>query len=180
MASITTRDSQLWKPEFSLCKSVLAFNLVLKRILNERSIDFEHIQSELGYKFSDVELLNEALTHSSCLNEPSFQVMQSNEALAWLGDAVIYWVVSEALYDPKLSKESLTEARKKFIEAKDQARLARKLGLDKALRMPEGQEKEGGRSNPKNLHTVYEAVVGAIYRDSGYCNAKKFCLSQMN
>ena len=104
---------------------------------------------------------------------------KSNEALAWLGDAVVYWVYSEALYDSKLGKEKLTEERKKFINECFQAGEARRLGLDKALMMPEGQEKQGGRDSPSNLHTVYEAVVGAVYLDQGIDEVKKFLLGKL-
>ena len=71
------------------------------------------VQNRLGLHFTDEKLLLEALTHSSCLNESKMGLHRSNENLAWLGDVVIDWVVSEALYDQELSKACLTDLRKK-------------------------------------------------------------------
>jgi len=142
-------------------------------------MDLSEVQLNLGYWFRNEDLLVEALTHSSCLNEPKMGLEKSNEALAWLGDAVVYWVYSEALYDPKLSKDTLTEERKEFINECFQAGEARRLGLDRALKMPEGQERQGGRDNLSNLHTVYEAVVGAVYLDQGIDEVKKFLLGKL-
>ena len=99
---------------------------------------------------------------------------KSNENLAWLGDALIYWVISQTLYDPDQSKQCLTEKRKPFIEEQSLAKHAKELGLDEAIYITEGEEKQGGRKNPKNLHTVYEALIGAIYLDQGYEQTKGF------
>ena len=143
-------------------------------------MNFDEVQGNLCYLFENENLLIEALTHSSCLNEKNMNLKKSNEALAWLGDAIIYCVVSKELFDPKLTKECLTDLRKKFIGAKYQAELAKKYGLDVALIIPDSQAKQGGRSNRKNLHTVYEAIVGAIYRDQGFEEAKKYILSHIS
>ena len=128
--------------------------------------------------FEDRKLLVEALTHSSCVNEPKMGLYLSNENLAWLGDAVLDWVISEALYDPDLSKACLTDLRKKYVGMKFLAYLSEDMGLDVAMFLPEGQDKKGVRKNQRNLHTVFEAVVGAIYRDQGFDEAKKFVLEK--
>ena len=99
---------------------------------------------------------------------------KSNENLAWLGDALIYWTISQTLYDPDQSNQRLTEKRKPFIEEQSLAKHAKELGLDEAIYITEGEEKQGGRKNPKNLHTVYEALIGAIYLDQGYEQTKGF------
>lgn len=142
-------------------------------------IDLAEIQSEIGIVFKDKDLLLEALTHSSCLNEPSMGLEEHNEALAWLGDALIQWIVSEREYDGELSKEALTDQRKEYVNKKYLAGLAVEYKLDKALVLPEGQVKIRGRSNQKNLHTVFEAIVGAIYKDQGYETAKRFITNTM-
>ena len=139
-------------------------------------MDFDEVQVRLGVMFKDPTLLVEALTHPSCLSEPQMGFHRGNEALAWLGDTLIDWVVSEALYNPSSSIGDLTDNRKDYVEEKVLACLAKKLGLDNALIIPEHRVKQGGRTNQKNLHTVYEAVVGAIYRDKGYESAKNFVL----
>ena len=140
-------------------------------------MDLDEVQRRLGVEFKDPDLLLEALTHSSCLNEPQMGFHRSNEALAWIGDALIEWVQSESIFNPTSSKGDLSEIRKGYVEKKYLAEHAKDLGLDNALIIPEHRVKEGGRINQENLHTVYEAIVGAIYRDRGYKLAKDFILS---
>ena len=130
-------------------------------------MDLKKIQYHIGITFCDEGLLVQALTHHSCLNEPQMGYLKSNETLAWLGDALINWVISEHIYNPDYTKEKLTDCRKEHVNKKFLANLSRKYGLDKVLIIPEGQEKMGGRYNQKNLHTVFEALVGAIYIDQG-------------
>ncbi len=134
------------------------------------------IQKALSINFRNPDFLLEALTHSSCLNEPSMGVKRHNENLAWLGDALIHWIISEREYRIELSKEELTDLRKKYVNKDHLTELSVKYGLDKALILPEGQENIDGRTNKRNLHTVFEAVVGAIYKDLGFETAKKFIL----
>lgn len=71
----------------------------------------------------------------------------------------------------------MSEKRKLYVEKKYLAEHALELGLDKALIIPLHRVKEAGRTNLENLHTVYEAIVGAIYRDRGFVFAKDFILS---
>ena len=139
-------------------------------------MDLDKVQERLGVVFKDRDLLLEALTHSSCLNEAQMGFHRSNEALAWLGDALINWVASEAIYNPTSSSGDLTEKRKDYVEKTILAELTKKLGLDNALIIPEHRVKERGRTNLKNLHTVFEAIVGAIYRDKDFEEAKDFVL----
>ncbi|MBT4722688.1 ribonuclease III, partial [Candidatus Falkowbacteria bacterium] len=75
---------------------------------------------------------------------------------------------------PGSTKGGLTNSRKSKVKKEALAVLAKNLGLDKVLIIPEHRVKAGGRKNEKNLHTVYEAVVGAIYRDRGYESARDF------
>jgi len=137
-------------------------------------MDLDEVQRRLGVEFKDPDLLLEALTHPSCLNEPQLGFHRSNEALAWLGDALIEWVISESIFNPASSKGDLSEKRKDYVAKQYLAEHAIDLGLDNALIMPEHREKEGGRRNQENLHSVFEAIVGAIYRDKGYKLAKDF------
>ena len=139
-------------------------------------MDLDEIQERLGVEFKDQSLLLEALTHISCLNEPKTGLSKCNESLAWLGDALLYWVVSEREYQKDLSTEDLHNRRENFINKKYIAGRAVHYGLDKAMRITDGQAKEGGRANQKNQHTLYEAVVGAIYKDKDLESAKNFVL----
>ena len=142
-------------------------------------MDLAEIQGQLGIEFKDLNLLLEALTHSSCLNEPSMGLRTHNEALAWLGDALIHWVVSEKVYCNKLSTEDLHECREGFVGKAFLAGLAIKYGLDESMIITDGQVKIGGRCNQKNLHTVFEAIVGAIFKDQGFEAAEKFVLDKL-
>jgi len=139
-------------------------------------LDLTEVQNNLGIEFKDPDLLLEALTHSSCLNEPSRGLKKHNEGLAWLGDALIHWVVSERIYSIHFSKEELTNQRKKHENEEGLAGLAVKYKLDMAMILPESQEKIGGRINQRNLHTVFEAIVGAIYKDQGFEAASEFVI----
>jgi len=139
-------------------------------------VDLQKIQHDIEVEFCDEGLLVQALTHSSCLNEPWRGYKKSNESLAWLGDALINWVVSEHLFKPDGTKEKLTDSRKIYVNEMFLAGLSKKYGLDEALILPEGQENMGGRVNPKNLHTVFEALVGAIYRDQGFDAASRYVM----
>lgn len=137
------------------------------------------IQENVSVSFTDEGLLLEAVTHSSCLNELKMGYSKHNLALAWLGDALIRWVVSEKVYGGDLSKQDLHDLRERYVVKDYLAGLARGYCLDKALIMPQGQEKEGGRSSTRNLHTVFEAVVGAVYRDQGYEKARNFVINSI-
>ena len=139
-------------------------------------MDLDEVQRRIGVEFKDIDLLLEALTHPSSLNGSKLGFHRSNEALAWLGDALIEWVTSETIFNPVTSKGDLSEIRKGYVEKKYLAEHAMDLGLDNALIMPEHRIKEGGRTNQENLHTVFEAIVGAIYRDKDYEQAKDFVL----
>jgi ribonuclease-3 len=143
-------------------------------------MDLDEIQKCLSVEFKDPDLLLEALTHISCLNEPKMGLKKNNESLAWLGDALIYWVVTENEYREGLSPEELHDRRLKHINKTYLAECAIYYGLDEAMRITEGQAKEGGRANPTNLYTVYEAIVGAIYRDKDYECAKYFVQKSCN
>jgi len=142
-------------------------------------MDLAEVQRHLEIEFQNSDLLREALTHASCLNEPSIGYKRHNEALAWLGDALIHWVVSEKVYCNKLSTEDLHECREGFVGKAFLAGLAIKYGLDESMIITDGQVKIGGRSNQKNLHTVFEAIVGAIFKDQGFEAAEKFVLDTL-
>ena len=142
-------------------------------------MDLAEVQRHLEIEFIDPDLLHEALTHASCLNEPSIGYKRHNVALAWLGDALIQWVVSDRMYCGELSNEELHNRREKYVNKTFLAELAVKFRLDIALIMPEGQVKDGGRANEKNLHTVFEAIVGAIFKDQEFEAAERFVLDKL-
>ena len=142
------------------------------------NVSLDELQENIGVCFRDEGLLLEAVTHSSCLNEP-MGYSRDNVALAWLGDALIRWVVSEKVYRGDLSKQELHDLRELYVIDDYQAKLARDYCLDEALILPQSQENIGGRRSIGNLHAVFEAIVGAIYRDQGYEKAKNFVKNSM-
>ena len=143
-------------------------------------MDLNKLQHDIKIDFSDKRLLIQALTHSSCLNEPQMGYLKSNESLAWFGDALINWVVSKHIFNLEYSKNELTDCRKTYVNKKFLASLSKKHSLDNALIMTGGEEKEGGRCNQKNLATVFEAIVGALYLDQGFDVASRYIIKHVS
>ena len=134
------------------------------------------LESKLGYKFSNRELLLQALRHSSYSNESR---TSSNERLEFLGDAVLSKIVSEYIYRsfPDMNEGDLSNIRRQLIEQKTLAAFARKFEMGQYLFLGHGEENSGGRDIDSNLEDAFEALVGAIYLDGGNECAEKFVLS---
>src|SRR5579871_5668824 len=136
------------------------------------------LQERLGYRFAKAELLERALTHSSAIPElraahpvdaePS-TIPQDNEQLEFLGDAVLDMLASEHLLAafPDWSEGQLSKSRARIVNARALELAARRLQLGEFLRLGRGEEKTGGRDKPALLADAFEAVVAAIYLDSG-------------
>lgn len=129
----------------------------------------------LNYNFKNKKLLKTALTHRSFLNE-SRGVKESNERIEFLGDAVLELVVSLYLYKkyPGLPEGKLTFMRSRLVQTKTLSLAAERLKLGVSLQMSKGEKDSGGEKNPSLLADVFEAVVGAIYLDSGLNEAFSF------
>jgi len=137
--------------------------------------NFLELEKLIGAEFKNKELLKQALTHRSYLNEhPSWG--PHNERLEFLGDAVLELVVSEYLYKkfPEKSEGELTMLRASLININRLSQLARKLNLDKLVFLSRGELKQEGKAKSHILGNVVEAIIGAIYSDQGYQNCKKF------
>jgi len=121
------------------------------------------IVSRLGYRFSDPALLEQALTHRSA-------GPRNNERLEFLGDAILGFVVAEALFDqgPNHTEGELTRRRASVVRKETLAELARELGLGPALEVGAGELKSGGRDRDSILADAVEALVGALYLDAGF------------
>lgn len=126
--------------------------------------------------FSNQLLLERALTHRSALNERGSSLTESNERLEFLGDAVLELSTTRFLFDqfPAEPEGILTAYRSALVKTTSLAEVAKKLGLGEQLRMSKGEEATGGRNNPSLLADTLEAVIGAIYIDSGYEAADRF------
>lgn len=136
----------------------------------------EELQKVIKYEFKNEQLLNEALTHRSYLNEHSEWKLPHNERLEFLGDAVIELVVTEELFNryPDQEEGWMTSVRAALVNYVMLADVAREAGLDGAVLLSRGEAKDMGRAREVILANAFESVVGAIYQDGGYISAKKF------
>ncbi|MBN2707156.1 MAG: ribonuclease III [Deltaproteobacteria bacterium] len=130
------------------------------------------LENILGYVFNRPELLLQALTHRSYLNETKDKSCVQEldyERLEFLGDAVLELKVSEILYRrfPEESEGGLSRTRARIVNAKALAQFAEALCLGDFLRLGRGEEHQGGRCRPSLLADVFEALVAALYLDGG-------------
>lgn len=132
------------------------------------------LENVLGYHFTDVSLLETALTHSSFANETGGGLIH-NERQEFLGDAVVELCVSWELFSrfPSTREGDMTRLRSDLVNTVSLAQRARETGLDKLIRLGRGEEGQGGRSRDTVLSDVFEAVMAAVYQDGGYAAAQK-------
>jgi len=126
------------------------------------------IAEHLKLKFNDTLLLNRAFTHRSYINEHP-DALEDNERLEFLGDAVLDFIVGAWLYNryPEMAEGDLTRMRSALVHTRQLADFARKLSLGKALRLGKGESQSGGRNRDPLLCDTFEALIGALYLDSG-------------
>jgi ribonuclease-3 len=134
------------------------------------------LEDRIGVRFQNPALLEQALVHSSYVNENPQLRLQSNERLEFLGDAVLGLVVADELFASyhDLDEGKLTELRAHLVRRDTLAKAARRLRLGQELQLGRGEEGGGGRARPTNLSHAYEAVVGAVFLDSGLDEARGF------
>ena len=142
-------------------------------MMDSRFVEF---QEKIGYQFQDVRLLGLALTHSSYSNEKRKGRLANNERLEFLGDAVLELVSSEFLYEkyPQRPEGDLTRIRASLVCEQTLAFCTRELELGKYLLLGKGEDLTGGRNRKSVLSDALEAVIGAVYLDGGFANAKEF------
>lgn len=131
--------------------------------------NLDTLQSVISHRFTQVKLLETALTHSSYANENE-DVVEDNERLEFLGDAVLELSVSELLYEcnDDAPEGVLTRMRSRLVSEPALADLAREMHLDEILYLGKGEELQGGRSRDSLLSDAFEAVIGAVFLDGGY------------
>lgn len=134
------------------------------------------LQKVIGYTFKDISILQRALTHTSYANEHRKQNVQHNERLEFLGDAVLELISSEFLYNkyPDKPEGELTKLRASMVCEPTLALSAREWNLGSYLRLGKGEDNNGGRNRDSIVSDAVEAVIGAIYLDGGFTNAKEF------
>lgn len=132
------------------------------------------LEEKLGYTFQSPELLENALTHSSCANESKGR-LQSNERLEFLGDSILGMVVADHLYrnHPDLPEGELTRTRAALVCEDSLVEVAEALRLGEYLHLGKGEEAGGGRHRPSILADATEAVFAAVYLDGGITAASE-------
>lgn len=137
---------------------------------DERIKKLKSLESALEYEFSDLRLLDVALTHRSFINESSEPGIRDNERLEFLGDAVIDLCVSHLLMNkyPDYNEGRLSRMRSLLVNEYPLADMGRKFSLGEYLRLGKGEESSGGRNKSSILSNAFEAVVAAVYLDSGF------------
>lgn len=136
------------------------------------------LEKSLHARFRRLGLLDEALSHSSFVNELPEQKRAHYEKLEFLGDAVLELVISHELFDnyPMYYEGQLTKLRAAVVSKTTLAKVAKKVGIAPYIRLGKGEELGGGRRRNSLLADAMEAVIGAIYLDAGLKSARKFVM----
>ena len=134
------------------------------------------LENAIGYRFKNITLLQNALTHSSYANERWHNSLMSNERLEFLGDSVLGMVVAEYLFRtfPDRPEGELTRMRADMVCEKTLAAVAAGIGLGRHLMLGNGEEQGGGRTRESILADAVESVIAACFLDGGMVAARKF------
>lgn len=134
------------------------------------------LKEKFGIVFGDVNLVDQAFTHSSYVNEHRNLHLSDNERLEFLGDAVLELLVSQYLYRefPHLPEGKLTKTRAAIVREESLADFAKDCGFDAHVKLGKGEENSGGRTRPSLLCDLFEAFLGALYLDQGLDSVLRF------
>ena len=134
------------------------------------------LEAAIGYRFQNITLLQNALTHSSYANERCHNSLKSNERLEFLGDSILGMVVAEYLYKnfPDRPEGELTRMRADMVCEKTLASVAARINLGHHLMLGNGEEQGGGRSRDSILADAVESVIAASFLDGGMAAARSF------
>ena len=140
--------------------------------------NLKELEEIIGYKFKNRHYLEQAMTHSSYANEKKLGKLGCNERLEFLGDAVLELISSDFLYRefPQVPEGELTKKRASLVCEPSLAYCAREFGLPQFLMLGKGEDMTGGRNRDSIVSDATEALLGAIYLDGGFANAKEFVL----
>jgi len=136
------------------------------------------LENILGYSFKNRQILVNALTHRSFFHENPDKAQDYNERLEFLGDSVLGFVIVEYLYlsDSSLTESIMAKAKSYLVKESVLSEIAATLSLGKYLRLGKGEESTGGRTKRSLLADAVEAVLGAVYLDGGYEDARRLIL----
>ena len=134
------------------------------------------LEAAIGYRFKNISLLQNALTHSSYANERWHNSLLSNERLEFLGDAILGMTVAKYLYQtfPDRPEGELTRMRADMVCEQTLAKVAARIDLGKHLLLGNGEEQGGGRTRNSILADAVESVIAACYLDGGLESAQRF------
>jgi len=139
-------------------------------------MNLDELEKNLGFKFKNHNLLREALTHRSYLNEFKKQKIQSNERLEFLGDAVLSFIVSDWLFKKfsQFTEGKLTNLRSNLVKTTSLTQVAQRLKIGDYLLLSKGEKETQGQKNPTLLANALEAIIGALFLDQGLEATKIF------
>lgn len=140
----------------------------------------KNLEDKIGYRFKDKNLLETALTHSSYSNE-SRSSASSYERLEFLGDSILGLVTAEFLYShtPQLPEGRMTRLRAELVCEANLHKVALRLGLGEYMRLGKGEERTGGRERISILADMVEAIIAAMYLDSGIDIPREFIIKNI-
>jgi len=143
--------------------------------------DFSPLEQRLGTSFANPDLLVEALTHRSYLNEHREYAGAHNERLEFLGDAVLELAATDFLFKkfPAKPEGELTSYRAALVNTVSLAETSQALGVNDYLLLSKGESKDTGRARDVILADAFEAIIGAVYLDAGYTRAEDFILKNL-
>jgi ribonuclease III len=138
--------------------------------------EFEALQAAIGYRFRDRGLLEHAMTHTSRANEDITGGVVDNESLEFLGDAVLGFIIADALFRefPAWDEGEKSKTKASMVSTFALAKQAERLHLGDHLLLGRGEEKTGGRRKQALLADTYEALIAAVYLDGGIDAARAF------
>lgn len=139
---------------------------------------FDGFETHTGLRFNNRDLLQEAMTHRSFVNEHDDPATVDNERLEFLGDSVLGFITADMLYRrfPGVGEGELTRLRSSLVRTESLADLAQICEIGPTLRMGRGEEASGGRERPTNLCGAFEALVGALFIDQGLERVRAFVM----
>jgi len=138
------------------------------------------LEAKIGYSFKNRDFLITALTHSSYANE-KHGAGDSYERLEFLGDSILSFVTAQFLYEhePKLPEGRMTRLRAELVCEASLHKVATELGIGSYMRLGKGEERSGGRERPSILADMVEAVIAALYLDSGIEESRRFIMEKI-
>lgn len=152
----------------------------IKIFSQEKSIEFLNFLNWNSIKCNDISLLESAFIHKSFTNEEK-NIETDNERLEYLGDSVLQLVTNEYLYAvfPNYNEGKLSKIKSKVVSEASLSKISREKELNRFLLLGKGEKDTGGLNRDSNLANLLEALLGAIYLDSGLDSAKNFILPSL-